>query len=162
MSSDLERRLARLEDREAIRELAVRYCYGVDGAQGQALEELFTEDSLLDFGRFGVFRGRDVIVPFLSSLAGRLRSFAHVMHNHVIDELTPTAATARCYFQVTGLSRQGKQVQVAGYYTDALVKTEGRWRFTSRQATFIAFVTLPVESVHLGSEPAGPGAQLPE
>ena len=161
MASDLEGRLARLEDREAIRELAVRYCYGVDGAQAQALAELFTADSLVDFGRFGVFRGRDAIVPFRSSLAGRLRSFAHVMHNHVIDELTPSAATARCYFRVTGLSRKGKQVQVAGYYTDALVKTEGRWRFSSRQATFRALVTLPVELVHLGSEPAGQGAQIP-
>jgi SnoaL-like domain len=162
MASDLEGRLARLEDREAIRELAVRSCDGVDGAQAQALGELFTVDSVVDFGRFGVFRGRDVIVPFLSRLAGRLRSFAHVLHNHVIDALTPSAATARCDFQVTGLSRQGKQVQVAGYYTDALVKTEGRWRFTSRQATFVAFFTLPVEVVHLGAQPAGPGAQLPE
>ena len=162
MASDLEGRLARLEDREAIRELAVRSCDGVDGAQAQALGELFTVDSVVDFGRFGVFRGRDVIVPFLSSLAGRLRSFAHVLHNHVIDELTPTTATARCDFQVTGLSRLGKHVQVVGYDTDALVKTEGRWRFTSRRATFLACVTLPVELSHLGSEPAGPGAQVPE
>ena len=161
MSRDLEGRLARLEDREAIRERAVRYCYGVDGAHGPALGALLTVDSVVDFGRFGVFRGRDVIVPFPSSLAGRLRSFAHVLHNHVIDELTPTMATARCAFQVTGLSRQGKPVQVVGYDTDALVKTEGRWRFTSRQATFLAFVTRPVALVHLGSELAGPGAQIP-
>jgi hypothetical protein len=66
------------------------------------------------------------------------------MHNHVIDELTPSAATARCYFGVTGLSRQMKEVRVTGNYTDALVKTEGRWRSTSRQATFVAFFTLPV------------------
>ena len=138
----------------------MRYCYAVDGAHGPALGELFTADSRVDFGRFGEFRGRDAIVPFLSSLAGRLRSRAQVGHNHVIDELTPSAATARCYFQVTGLSRQGNQVQVAGYYADALVKTEGRWRFTSRQATFVAFFTLPVASVHLGSQPAGPGAQI--
>jgi hypothetical protein len=124
--------------------------------------ELFTADSLVDFGRFGVLRGRDAIVPFLRSLAGWLRSLAHVRHDHTIDEQTPSAATAQCYFQVTGLSRKVKQAQVAGYYTDALVKTEGRWRFACRRAAFISFLTLPVELVHLGSQPAGPGAQIPK
>ena len=66
------------------------------------------------------------------------------MHNHLIGELTPSAATARCYFEVTGLSRQMKEVRVTGDYTEALVKTEGRWHSTSRQATFVAFFTLPV------------------
>ena len=48
MASDLEARLDRLEDWEAIRELAVHYCYTVDRAQAQVRAELFAEDNVVD------------------------------------------------------------------------------------------------------------------
>lgn len=56
----IEDRVARLEDREAIKELKHRYGYYIDARRWEAFEDLFTGDVVLEYSGEGLndFEGK--------------------------------------------------------------------------------------------------------
>ena len=54
---ELEKRIAQLEDIEAIRQLKARYCLYVDQRNEDAWVSLFTEDVVWESDKFGIHEG---------------------------------------------------------------------------------------------------------
>lgn len=84
---DLEARLRRLEDLEAIKQLKARYCalcdadYDADG-----LAALFTEDAVWDGGNtFGVANGREGIRRHFAGASKRVTIARHQVMNPIIE-----------------------------------------------------------------------------
>lgn len=130
--SDLEKQLAGLLDREAIRDLPKRYCDFVWQDDVEGVSSLFLPD-----GRFSVIladrkidiAGRDSITEFMQAgLADSPRPF---IHNHVITMNDTHSASGRAYLDL----RSGKHNfdwLGAGFYEDEYRKDSGEWYFASR------------------------------
>ncbi len=138
----IEERIAALEDRDRIRELAATYCFLVDDGRFEELvERCFTEDALCDFRGTGgamapmVSRGREEVRNFFSVVVpGLLDRMVHTVHNHRIA-LAGDRATGDCYFELTAVERaNGAEVVGSGRYIDGYRRVAGAWRFESRKA----------------------------
>lgn len=91
--SDLEARLRRLEDIEAIKQLKAQYCAACDdGYDPDRLAALFTEDAVWDGGRtFGVAEGREAIREHFRGASRRVTIARHQVMNPIIEIATDGA-----------------------------------------------------------------------
>ncbi|GAA4301948.1 nuclear transport factor 2 family protein [Klenkia terrae] len=139
--ADLQRRIAVLEDREAIRELDARYCRYLDQGQWDELADCFTPDGTFD--GLSVVRGRSDLVRFFAGLAdGGLTTFWHHISNLEIT-VHPGADDAH----TTSLLWQpcvvdGVPHVAAGRYQDTLTRTPSGWRYQVKQVRFSYFAPL--------------------
>ncbi len=129
---NLERRIAEIEAREAVRELRARY--GWHAARGQAAEiaALFAPDGIFEFStREARHRlvGRAAIAAALARHMSPL-AVIPLLHNHTVtvkgDEAWGTCAMET---RVAPAYPGG----FAGYYHDWARKLEEGWRFTERR-----------------------------
>ncbi len=121
-------RLARMEAKDAIRELAARYCHAVVDGDVEALVDLFTED--------GVFRsgaqapaGHEALRAFYAPLAEQ--RYKPFVQNHVIEFGEDDAATGRCSVEIRVLEN-GEAYTQAGHYHDRYRCVDGCWKFAER------------------------------
>lgn len=132
---DLAERLARLEDREAIRNLIASYGPLADCGDAAGVAALWTADGEYDVGGFGVASGRQAIAALIESDTHRnlmVRGCAHVLSPHRI-ELDGERAIATGYstvyrhgdgaFQPWRVSANAWHLQRQG---------DGRWLVTKR------------------------------
>src|SRR5262245_7702027 len=129
----LDRRLKRLEDIEALKQLKHRYCRFLDTKKWKELGELFAPDATVCYssGKYE-FKGVDAIMRFLSESLGEERGSVTIHHGHhpEIELLSDTSArgTWALYnymFNVT----QNRGIRIGAYYDDAYVKLAGAWKF---------------------------------
>jgi uncharacterized protein (TIGR02246 family) len=136
---ELEERIQRLEDIDAIRQLDAEYCRRLDAGDWEGLAALFTPDG--EFVGLDTARGHDALVSFFSGLAaGGLTAFWHYVTNLEID-LDGDAATVRSSLWQPCV-QDGVPHVAGGRYDDALLRHEGRWRYTRKQVSFDYFVPL--------------------
>ncbi|MBI5444067.1 MAG: nuclear transport factor 2 family protein [Deltaproteobacteria bacterium] len=142
MSEDLEPRLQRLEDVDAVGKLKALYCSLADAAYRNPavwdeLLEHFDENAWLDFGAFGVYRGKVEVARFFKEVSHSFVSYAaHMVANQVI-EVAGSSATGRWYFFCPSTSRgSNRALWIQGRYEDTFVKRDGRWRWQSITARF--------------------------
>ena len=82
----LERRLARIEDVEAIIRLKSRYAeYCDNGYDADGMVSLFAEDGIWEGNVFGVHHGREAIRNHILGFHGQILWALHFMVNPVID-----------------------------------------------------------------------------
>jgi uncharacterized tellurite resistance protein B-like protein len=126
---DLESRVRRLEDLEAIKQLKAIYCFRIDAREIDALMERFTEDAVWDGGPMGRFEGRDAIGRFLRELPQQLSFSLHWVMNPLI-EIDGDRARGRWYLVEPLTSANGERAILgAGRYEERYVR-EGRvWKF---------------------------------
>jgi uncharacterized protein (TIGR02246 family) len=135
----IEDRIQRLEDTEAIRALDAEYCRCLDAADWGGLAGLFTPDG--EFVGLDRARGHDELVAFFSGLAaGGLTAFWHYVTNLEIN-LDGDAATVRSALWQPCV-QDGVPHVAAGRYDDALLRQDGRWRYTRKQVSFDYFAPL--------------------
>ena len=72
MDSDLEARIRRLEDIEAIKQEKSRYVYCLDVRDWDGVLDHYTEDAKVDFGDLGHYEGREEMVKFFKNGSARL------------------------------------------------------------------------------------------
>ncbi len=145
MGKDLERRLARLEAREEIRELIASYGYVVDARDIDGIPDLFTPD--------GRFRSRDGVIDasgrpgIVDAFHGRYSALTFSLHwtHDVVIELDPADPD-----RATGIvgshaevCRNGASMVAALRYDDLYRRHEGAWRFADRLLSFVYY--LPVD-----------------
>jgi hypothetical protein len=128
--SNVEARLRRLEDVEAIRTLKARYCSFADrgfsgaGHDDEAFAALFTEDGVFEASA-GALRGRQAIRE-------RCRSF-HPLSMHLVTnpeiEVDGDRARAAWSAYVPTATADGRALVVAGRYEERLVRTAEGWRY---------------------------------
>ena len=134
---DIERRLTRLEDLEAIRRLKHQYCdYCDDHYNPEALASLWIEGGVWDAGpSFGRYVGREAIAGFFREVAKAVQFAAHTVMNEKIDVAAcGTRAKGKwwCIMPSTFLE-EGRAVDrwLFAEYTEEYVKVDGRWLFES-------------------------------
>ncbi|HXD90146.1 MAG TPA: nuclear transport factor 2 family protein [Candidatus Binataceae bacterium] len=133
---DLKRRVALLEDREAIRDLIERYAEAADRGNDRALMiELFTIDGIWEAPGFGRFLGRDAIVGGLAEIAAtRLIWTMHYMISPRI-QVADDRASARVSWRVWELATvpgkhppEPEAVWGGGTYEANFARREDRWQ----------------------------------
>ena len=136
----LESRLQRVEDTDAIRDLLIEYGKRLDTGDWVGYSQLFAREGTWT-GSFGTATGPTEILAMLRKSLGamppydpsRVRSF-HLMTNCVIH-LDGDRATATSRWTNFGRTDDNKLVpRLAGRYEDVLVRENGKWKFLSRQA----------------------------
>lgn len=133
---ELEDRIRRLEDREAIRERLYEYGYRLDERDWAGWAALFTEDGVGDFEGWRVAEGRDELEAFGRDVVGESFEYsAHVTHNPLV-EVEGDRASARRYVEVFYALTDGTTAWRQGRYDDRLRRVDGEWLFASVSNTF--------------------------
>ena len=118
-------------DRLEIRELAARYSWADDTADGEAFADVFTPDGIFKSARHNA-RGHAELAALGRSIAPEPPlGIQHWITNLVLEGDTERAH-GRCYFVLHGSERGQVSSSSLGYYEDELVKHDGRWRFAQR------------------------------
>ena len=136
MDGDLERRLARLEAIEAIRELKARYADVCDtGYDPVRMRPFFTEDAVWDGGpRFGRYEGVDAVCEFLAGISSEITWALHYMIAPIIDVADDgRTATGSWYLlePVTIATPDGPRAMViTGLYADRYQLEADGWKFS--------------------------------
>ena len=150
--SDLERRIRRIEDREEIRNLAVRYGFLVDERDVAGICALFSADGELRT-KSGPSKGRgtDAIAAYYRNGYRVLGPTNHFTHGHLIDfdAGNPDLATG-VVFAHAEVVRAGVPMVTAMRYHDTYVRTSAGWRFRERVQSYMYFVSAPEYAEALG------------
>ena len=131
-----------LVDREAIRELPMRYCDCLYRSDLDGLVNLFTEGAsfiVRDPENEVVTRGRTDLKKMYEQLMSEVwpRPF---VHSHVIAFRTQTSATGRCYVELRSAKVDMEQTG-SGCYEDEYVKVGDQWKFASRRLIEVDLAT---------------------
>jgi 3-phenylpropionate/cinnamic acid dioxygenase small subunit len=121
-----------LEDKEAIRELLCRYCYGTDTGNVDQWVGVFTEDCVWDGGPFGICNGTREMRAFYAQGGDAAKSMRHLTLNTIID-VQNERARAVSYVVVLGIGESDTKVFFTGFYDDLLVRHSGQWRIAKRK-----------------------------
>ena len=142
MTRDLESRIARIEAREAIRELVFDYSVAVDDRDYDRIGEIFCDDATFAHadGRDAT-EGRDAIVDFYRYRTGLMGPTYHYPHSHRIDFDDGDHATGTVLAHAE-LALEGTTYQVGLRYADTYRRQDGTWRFGSRTVCFLYFMPL--------------------
>jgi hypothetical protein len=134
MAKSIEQLASDLADREAIRELPLKYCDCVWRNDMTGIVDLFASDGEFitkGFKREHRASGRDALLKLYGGLTqGELTPRPYI-HNHVIDLQGNGRATGRCYVELRNLKKDMEWVG-SGYYEDEYAKTADEWKFKSR------------------------------
>ncbi len=131
----LERRITRIEDREAIKELKARYCAACDDDHNpDTVAALFVEDGIWEGGDLGRAEGRAAIRELFGSFQ-RLISFSQHMVMNPIITLDGASAKATWYFMGPFTFREHNEAKwTALRYEDDYVKVNGEWKIKHLRA----------------------------
>jgi ketosteroid isomerase-like protein len=134
MSTDLvelERRIQRLEDIEAIKTLKARYADACDrNYDVDVLASLFAEDAIWDGGLFGVHAGREAIRSFFQGASSDIPFAVHYMMNPII-EVDGDEATGEWYlFQTCTFAEGNQAIFGAARYDERYRRINGNWKFS--------------------------------
>jgi hypothetical protein len=135
MDAELERRIARLEAIEAIRELKARYADVCDtGYDPVRMRPFFTEDAVWDGGRrFGRYEGVDAVCGFFAGISSEITWALHYMVAPIID-VAPDGDTATGSWYLlepcTIATADGPRAMViTGRYADRYRLEPDGWKF---------------------------------
>ena len=150
-AAELDRRITRIEDVNAIENLQRSYGFMVDKALWKQVADLFSDDGTLEIGGRGVFVGRERIHAYLSFLGkegpvyGRL--FDHMQLQPIIH-VAPEGKTAQGRWRFfaqggqlgssddNGTPGSGTGYLGMGTYENDYVKENGIWKFKTLHAYF--------------------------
>lgn len=132
--SNLERRVQRLEDIEAIKQLKARYFSSCDLKQVDEVRNCFAEGPVnIDYGKLGNFEHRDGMVELFEKLA----CHDHIVEMHhgqnpQIEIIGPDKAKARWGLFYHLINKQeNSMTQLGGYYSDVYVRSVAGWKILS-------------------------------
>ncbi len=138
MNSDAEQ-LANMQAKEAIRELALLYCRGVDRKDPRLLRSLYTEDATDTHG--DTFDGpAEAYVDFLEQCFPFIRYSGHHVCNHLIS-VDGDEAEGEVYALAYHIIPDGKDGWLEDFmcvrYLDRYWRRkDGRWRFAARLVSY--------------------------
>jgi hypothetical protein len=136
-TTDLEARVRRLEDLEAIRQLKARYCRLCDdGYQADRLAELFTEDAIWDGGMLGKANGREGIRRFFQRSPDVIPFAVHMVMNPLLEIESDDAASGTWYlFQACSYAPENAALWGSARYDEEYVRVDGEWKFRRLRLT---------------------------
>jgi hypothetical protein len=131
--AEIEQRLKKLEEIEAIKQLKYRYWRYLDLKQWDALRELFLESATVSYGsgRYE-FSGRDAIMRFLVESLSAERGSVTIHHGHHPEiEITGecTASGRWALYNYLYNVKQNRAMRIGAYYHDEYEKDGTKWKF---------------------------------
>lgn len=144
--SDIERRLQRLEDAEAIRTLKARYLFCCDRKDTRGMRACFADGPVeIDYGVIGTFDNADALVAVFKAVAchDHMVEMHHGM-NPQIEVLDAASARGTWSLHYCLIDTQASRAtQLAGYYEDRYRRDGGAWKIVATR--FVATSTLAVD-----------------
>ena len=122
------------DDRQAIIDVTIAYCWALDTKDWGRLDDVFVPDATADLGGTQ-HQGRADIIDRISTALSRYDDSQHMVTNHEV-RVDGDEATCRCYLQaqhVSGGPLDGDNYLVGGRYEDRLVRTPDGWRIAHRE-----------------------------
>jgi uncharacterized protein (TIGR02246 family) len=132
---DIEQRLRRLEDRQAIADLVVRYCWAVDDRDRPGLLALFAADASMPIGGRDVHGGAAVVDALFVRRAEQTRT-VHTVDSCLVTALSDDSADGLVQAHVEA-GTAGTTQYGALRYRDRYVRRDGVWRFARREMTVV-------------------------
>lgn len=129
-------RLARIEDRIALTELAARYCHLLDDAEIEELIELFTSDGKLLRDDILAAAGTEALVEFYRQARSNFSLSFHYPHSQIITFTSSSSATGIVSAHAE-MGIDGQCVLAGLRYHDKYAKHDGRWLFLQRSVQFL-------------------------
>jgi len=133
MAKRIDQIVTELADREAIRELPLRYCDCVWRGDVDGIADLFTEDgsfSIAARNSENTTTGRANLLKMYKDGLASLTPRPYI-HNHVVELKGINRATGRCYVELRDASNDMNWIGT-GYYHDDYTKVGDHWKFQSR------------------------------
>jgi len=118
----------------------VVYSQVMDGRDPNAWANLYTEDALAEWGKYGTYRGREAIRNQLQYLLDRKQFEGfHMTTNFWIELTGEDSATSRCYLQdiLFDLPANHSPVVEYGIYEEDWVKVDGDWQIKHHRIFFL-------------------------
>ena len=127
--AELEKRITRIEDLEAIKQLKARYCDICDDDHNpNKITTIFVEDGIWEGAGFGKAQGHEAIRALFQDFQ-QLISFSQHMVMNPVSEVNGDHATATWYFFGPFTMRDGNRaLWQAARYNDDYVKVNGAWK----------------------------------
>jgi len=130
--SAIEKRVLRLEEIEALKQLKYRYWRCLDLKQWSELRELFVADATVSYGsgRYE-FQGIEAIMKFLTESLAEERGAKTIHHGHHPEIELTSATTARASWALYNYMynvQQNRAIRIGAYYHDECVKVGERWK----------------------------------
>jgi ketosteroid isomerase-like protein len=123
-----------LADREAIRDLPIRYCDCISRNDLEGVVSLFTEDGsfvVRNSENEVVTRGRTELKKMYENLVSNVHPRPFI-HTHVVELRGADSATGRCYVELRS-AKLAMEWLGSGYYEDEYTKVGEEWKFASRR-----------------------------
>lgn len=140
--TDLEQRVARLEARQEIQDLATAYGIAVDDRDLPVLEGLFAEDGAFGHADGSVDnQGREAIMRFYRERLGEMGATYHYAHNHLVEFDDEDNATG-VVLSHAELDFGGGTYYAGMRYYDTYRRIDGVWQFAERQLKFLFFMPM--------------------
>jgi hypothetical protein len=126
-------------------ETVYRYAVGIDTRDWALYRSIFADEVLIDFSSYSgeaaaTITGDEWLARVLPLFTG-LAATQHSMTNPLVElGADGASATCRMYMQahhVLDASDPGSWCTIGGYYDDALVLADGRWRITGVRLTVL-------------------------
>lgn len=136
--SELEKRVALLDDIETIRRLRMTYHTYVNENRWGDIADLFTEDASIDMGYVAMMKGREDINKQMVDIPNHTNLLKHFIHGHVVD-VDGDTASGYLYLEAK-YADNGVSLFVAGKVTDEYVRLDGQWLIRD-SATHLYFTT---------------------
>ena len=133
---ELDARLKKLEDVEAIKSLKTQYClYCDDNYNVEGLASLFTDDAVWDGGIRGKAVGMAEIRDFFTHAPQRLPFAVHMVMNPLIQVDGDKATGVWYLFQACTYAQDDRAVWGSARYDEEYVRVDGRWKFKNLKIT---------------------------
>jgi bile-acid 7alpha-dehydratase len=133
---EIEARVRRLEDIEAIKKLKAKYWRCVDRKLWGEMIEVFTEEATADYGPDIKLKGRQAIVDFLKgSLGADTVITSHVGQRPEIELTGESTATGTWWLNDYIVMQPNIRRRGYAFYEDEYVKANGKWRKKSTKVT---------------------------
>lgn len=140
--AELQKRVRRLEDVDALRNLKAEYAAACDdNYDADRLAALFVEDATWESEGMGCHEGREAIREFFRGISGHFVFALHYGLNPQI-EVDGDSAWARWYlFMPCTVGDTGEAVWRAGLDEEEYVRVDGRWMYRSKKSAPIFHTT---------------------
>jgi hypothetical protein len=138
-TTDLEARIQRLEDRNAIIDVVIKYATSIDKADWVSYAEIFTDPVHIDFSEAGLPPAdfpRDQFIGFAAQGLEAWTARQHISPNHVVvfDETDPGKAVCYSYMYAQHYLKDapgGDFYLMRGSYDNHMVRTADGWKIAS-------------------------------
>lgn len=135
LDPSLEQKLRELLDRQAIHDVVLRYCRGVDRLDRELILSAYHPDAIDDHGLF--VGGPEAFADYFSAFHESQQSATqHIITNHFCDLLGDVAHT-ETYWLFAAMNREGPALSLGGgRYVDRMEKRDGRWAIAQRKCLY--------------------------